>query len=376
MKKLKAENIELSGNMATVTLSAPFSMIGVDRLNAALQDNREPEVEPQDDQGENQDGLVKKESRFISAVIVDNYYCPFDLTKEGVLKAALPMFKGLGLYKDHHRSVDNNIGAVMDCYYDDTSKPPGINGWACIDRELDPLSAIRLERGYVTRFSITLSFSWEKSHKMNDDAFYEALGDVIDNELVRLIVTKITSITEVSLVYYGADPNAKALSRDSNQNKNYALISRDKEVNKVDEEIKKLLEAALKREIATDVQYTLAVRDALTELEKVKTDNQALETQVAELQAAKEFQDTVTQALRDDVLADASKVGMGKAKARDEMLIKQADYDGLLELKKDFQEELESMFPGERRSSVELEAPKPKETENNAQEANMGDLHQ
>lgn len=374
MINLKAENIELSGNMATVTLSAPFSMIGmVDRVNASLQDNQEPGAEPQGD------GLVKKESRFISAVIVDNYYCPFDLTKEGVLKAALSLFKGLGLYKDHYRSVDNNIGAVTDCYYDDTSKPPGINGWACIDRELDPLSAIRLERGYVNRFSITLSFNWEKSHKMKDNTFLESLGEVIDGELVRLIVTKITSITEVSLVYFGADPNAKALSREAiqNQNKNNALeVSGDKEENKVDEEIKKLLEAAMQRDIKTDLQYSQAVKDVLKELEKAKTDNQALETQVAALQAAKEFRDTVTQSLRDDVLKDARKVGLGKVKARDEMLIQQADYNGLLELKKDFQGELEAMFPGERRSSVELGPPEPQKTKSLDQESGLSDLHQ
>lgn len=388
MINLKAENIELSGDMATVTLSAPLMTGMVDRGKAALQE-REPETPKQD---QSQDGVVKKESRLISAVVIEDCWCPFDLTKPGVLKAALPLFKGLGLFKDHYRSVDNNIGGVRDCYYDDKSTPPGINGWACIDRELDPLSALRVERGWVSRFSITLTFKYEKSHKMDDDTFWRALGEVVDGQLVRLIVTKITSITEVSLVYFGADPNAKVLSmsKDENALNNNALeVSREiqeKEVNQVDEEIKALLEAALKKEIKTEVQYIQAVKTILADREILRGENLSLEKQVESLQKAKEFQETVTETLRENVLKDAIKVGLGKVKTSHEMLITGADYNALLELKKEYQADLKKLFPlkcvdcgstnVESRSSVELRPPEPKATENHTQEISMSDLHQ
>ncbi|HOS77598.1 MAG TPA: hypothetical protein PLL15_06105 [Syntrophales bacterium] len=147
--------------------------------------------------------------RLLSAAVTP--YRKFDFSKEGVLKTAVPLFDGLTLYANHDADVNDWKGMVQEPVWDDANQPPGINAKAVFDRTVDP----KLVRGVETRalraFSVTIWFEYVRSHP--DLAyFYDRLGEVIDGQMVRFIVTKIVKAGEVSVVWEGEDPFAKAFS--------------------------------------------------------------------------------------------------------------------------------------------------------------------
>jgi hypothetical protein len=127
------------------------------------------------------------------------------------LKSAVPLFDGLTLYANHDADVNDWKGMIQEPVWDDENTPPGINAKAVFDRTVDPKLARGVETKALRSFSVTIWFEYVRSHP--DLAyFYDRLGEVVDGQMVRFIVTKINQAGEVSVVWEGEDPFAKTFS--------------------------------------------------------------------------------------------------------------------------------------------------------------------
>uniref|UniRef100_C6E6R3 Uncharacterized protein n=1 Tax=Geobacter sp. (strain M21) TaxID=443144 RepID=C6E6R3_GEOSM len=168
----------------------------------------------EDNGGLNPEEFYVTQARLLSMAVTP--YRMFDFTKEGVLKAAVKLFEGLTLYANHRADVNDWKGLVQECVWDDKNDPPGINGMLVIDKTVDPKLARGVEIKALRSVSVTIWFKYERSHP-NLDYFWDRLGEVVDGQLVRFIVTEITNAGEVSIVWEGEDPHAKTFSAPGNK---------------------------------------------------------------------------------------------------------------------------------------------------------------
>ncbi|MDD2853540.1 MAG: hypothetical protein PHY09_16770 [Desulfuromonadaceae bacterium] len=143
-------------------------------------------------------------------------YRKFDFTREGVLKAAVPLFEGLTLYANHDADVNDWKGLIQEPVWDADNTPNGINAKAVLDKTIDPKLARGVETKALRSFSVTIWFSYEKSHP-DLPGFYDRLGEMVDGEMVRFVVTEITNAGEVSVVWEGEDPFAKSFEAGGGQ---------------------------------------------------------------------------------------------------------------------------------------------------------------
>lgn len=161
---------------------------------------------------ENNGGLDPAEyfvcqARLLSAATTP--YRKFDFSRDGVLKAAVPLFEGLTLYANHWADVESWKGFVQEPTWDAKNTPNGINAKVVLDRTVDPKLARGVETKALRSFSVTIWFNYERSHP-DLAGFWERMGEMVDGEMVRLIVTEITNAGEVSVVWEGEDPFAKS----------------------------------------------------------------------------------------------------------------------------------------------------------------------
>lgn len=154
--------------------------------------------------------------RALSRVVIPGYW--LDYTRPGVLEAAVPLLEGATVYKNHSFwDVEKHLGSVSKSWFDkqgaNSGGVPGINCELMIDAVANP----RIARGLQMRppaihsLSLTVLFEFDFSHPrlVEERKFWINLGEEIDGEIVRLIVTKIREIWEASLVFQGADRIAK-----------------------------------------------------------------------------------------------------------------------------------------------------------------------
>lgn len=138
-----------------------------------------------------------------------------DFGNEGVLRRSVPLLKGQTVFKDHNTRVDNWVGQVAETFWDDKTKgiPPGINAVLRLDTVKDPMTVRGVLQGALHSASVTVSFEWAPSHPklMDDNNFWNNLGEEMDGEIVRILVTKILKYWEISLVWQGADEYAKQI---------------------------------------------------------------------------------------------------------------------------------------------------------------------
>ncbi len=167
----------------------------------------------EDNGGRNAEEYLVTTARILSMAITP--YRKFDFTKPGVLKAAVPLFEGLTLYANHWADVNNWKGMIEGCYWDDKNTPPGINTNVIVDKIVDPKLARGVETKALRSLSVTIWFEFERSHP-NLANFYDRLGEEVDGEIVRFIITRITQAGEVSIVWEGEDPYAKTLAAPGN----------------------------------------------------------------------------------------------------------------------------------------------------------------
>ncbi|WP_196228750.1 hypothetical protein [Leptospira santarosai] len=153
---------------------------------------------------------VEHDFRMLSKAFIECY--ALDFTKDNVLKNATSLF-ATKIYKDHETFVDNSIGAVLNPTWSDEKDNEGVNGRFRFFKKFASSVIDRLETDppILDSCSVGIQFTFIKSHP-NLENFYWHLGEEIEGSIVRLIMTKIISISEVSIVCAGADPNAKKLS--------------------------------------------------------------------------------------------------------------------------------------------------------------------
>lgn len=174
----------------------PTESVGGPISFAALEDNG----------GLNAEEFFATMARLLSKAITP--YRKFDFTKGDVLKSSVGIFEGLTLYANHNPNVNDWKGLVQGCVWDDQNNPPGINAMIVVDKTIDPRLARGLEIKALRSLSVTIWFEYMKSHPDLAN-FYDRLGEEVDGEIVRFIVTKITNAGEVSVVWEGEDPFAK-----------------------------------------------------------------------------------------------------------------------------------------------------------------------
>lgn len=156
--------------------------------------------------------------RAISQRIIEGHWV--DYTRPGVLEASAPLLNAQRICKDHcYWKSEDAIGAIVSSAWDaqgvNSNNLPGINIRFFVDSKVAPGIVRRLAYPVpaIHSGSVTVGFEWEPSHPdlLEDGKFWWFLGEEVDGSIVRLIVTNILFYREFSLVYEGADADAKRL---------------------------------------------------------------------------------------------------------------------------------------------------------------------
>lgn len=175
-----------------------------------------PHAEPDGDEGQ---PLVRA-FRMLSATLIRGHW--IDYSDPGIwTPEAVGLFNNTTVYMDHDRPVADWIGVATGARLTTQAGVLGVDA----DFTIDPTQDMLLAKGAIRRgmtfkpvpairaCSVGISFEAKPSHLFRDPwDFWMSLGDEVDGEIVRFIVTKILRIVEVSLVYAGADPGALALA--------------------------------------------------------------------------------------------------------------------------------------------------------------------
>jgi hypothetical protein len=156
--------------------------------------------------------------RALSATLIEGHW--IDFTKPGVLEESVPLLLGQTVYKNHdYHDVEKWLGAVNQAVWDARGEAagnvPGINAELKIDWKVSPIIArgLLMTPPAIHSVSVTVLTEWEYSHPQlaaeDKWKWRELLGEEVDGEIVRYIVTKILAYWEISLVFQGADGLAK-----------------------------------------------------------------------------------------------------------------------------------------------------------------------
>lgn len=147
--------------------------------------------------------------RMLSKAFISDYN--LDFSNGDVLKQALGLFT-TKIFLDHDTKVENSIGVTMNPRWTNSKGLEGIDSTYRIFKEFGAgiIGRLKTEPPILDSTSVGVRFTFVKSHPDLED-FYWHLGEKIDGQVVRLIITKILSVPEASIVYSGADPNAKRL---------------------------------------------------------------------------------------------------------------------------------------------------------------------
>lgn len=193
---------------------------------------RAPEAAGQPSDGEHLVMTV----RALSARLIKGYWVEFP---EQVLKAATGALKGMPVLLNHTPDVREVVGMVLESWWDDTKiqGAPGINARLRLHRASVPPNLLR-ELEAEPPFKPGVSVSWfgevEQSHPdLSLQEFWRRLGDTLGGKRVRWIVTRIDELPEISLVWAGADPAARALSRKPKPERSLNMPGENKDTVKV-----------------------------------------------------------------------------------------------------------------------------------------------
>lgn len=155
--------------------------------------------------------------RVLSATVIPGYF--IDFSKENVLKDSMKLLAEQTIYCDHvYWRTREWVGVVNSVVWDDTpdkAGAPGINSEMKVDwrKAPDIARGLLMKPPAVRAVSATVDFDWDASHPdlLEKRIFWQSLGEDVDGQIVRLIVTKITDYYEVSFVYKGANPGSNGL---------------------------------------------------------------------------------------------------------------------------------------------------------------------
>lgn len=305
--------------------------------------------------------------RSLSKRIIEGHW--LDFTADGVLEAGVEMLQGQTVYPNHQFwDINNALGSVSAAAWDASGEKfgnvPGINATYSIDALMNP----RIARGllwkpfpYIHSTSLTVLFEFDYSHPrlVEEGKFWINLGEEIDGDIVRLVVTKIREIWEASLVFQGADRIAKKAKDDddpeiesfSAANLSLPTNSNEEKTMKLTKEQKSQLGIGFDGEDVPETEIfkaaeTLAARNK--EFDGVN---------LTELKAQAATAATLLSKQRTEVsrLAKLAELG-AEAGELDEIVstqIEKADADTLVKLETYYQKKAAERFPTMLRSSSE-----------------------
>lgn len=330
---------------------------------------------PQQPKALSEDRYVYKDFRALSQSFLANR--GLDFSTPGVLEAAVPMLAGKTVYPNHDfADINNWLGVVSNSSWDATGDQsngiPGINCQIKLDAYLNYRIAcgVMMTPPAINAMSLTVVFEFDYSHPQmameNRWKFFENLGEEIDGEIVRLIVTKIVEIWEASLVWCGEDRDAKGLDdddqgEDPTQQDDESFSAAD-EPPPISNEEKKTVKLTAERkqslgiEIDGDEVPDEQVFEAIDKLSK-KAAEAVDSANIAELTKRAASGDALVAEKRNEVTRLAKLAELGAAEGDlDEVVtgqIEAADADGLIKLETYYRKRVGERFPAGGRSSLE-----------------------
>jgi hypothetical protein len=206
----------LDGSQAYARLQLPMNGVSASRME--IPDALAP----------NAGDLVPFTFRLLSAAYLGCAGYHLDFSREDMLRQALPLFREpeaegsersspLVVVRDHSFAIEDRIGLVRNarwCPVEEVqgSIHPGIEAELHINWKLagDAVRRLLHDPPLLDACSVSLGFSWEKSHPdLDDGQFWMRLGEDVNGSPVRIVVTRIETVEHVGLVYAGADPHAR-----------------------------------------------------------------------------------------------------------------------------------------------------------------------
>lgn len=328
---------------------------------------------------------VYAEFRALSQIFLNNR--GLDFSEPGVLEAAVEMLKGKTVYPNHQfGDVNNWLGVVSESFWDAKGEKaggvPGINCQIKIDAFLNYRIAcgVMMNPPAVNSMSLTVLFEFEYSHPHMDRwKFWDMLGEEVDDEIVRLIVTNIKEIWEASLVPVGEDRLAKHQGNETDGEEESFSAANPKLPTNSNEEKKTTMKLTKEQKAKLGIEFD---GEDVPETELFKA-AESLATKfgdvnLADLQAKAKQVESLMTAKRAEVTTVAKLAELG-ANEGDlpgvlSKQIENADAETLIELYDYYSQKAADRFPAGGRSSVdsslevekaggvEANTPKPKPT--------------
>lgn len=178
--------------------------------------------------------------RALDAGLIEDYW--IDFSDKAVLKASVPLLQGQTIFTNHGRrtgiwgmrelDINDWVGSVNQAVWDEKGDKAGgvsgINSELKIDWTVDPKLArgLLMKPPAVNAVSVTPVFSWVPSHQdlMDQCRFLDLLGETVDDQIVRLVVTKIHEYREESLVLRGANAGSNGQIGDDETNEEMSAL--------------------------------------------------------------------------------------------------------------------------------------------------------
>ena len=334
--------------------------------------------------------LIPKETDYVSAkfrAISAAYLGPggyyLDFSRPGVLQQALPMFldqeRGgtrstvLKVHRNHSDRVEDIVGFVEAAWWDESGQfpAPGINVDNRIDWKIAPneVRALLSTPPLIDSVSLDVAFSFEQSHPdMDFWTFWELLGREVDGEVVRLIVTEIHDIAHIALVWSGGDPNAKQIKEELNAtlqedfwgvdrqayarklgidtgNGTFGKHSYHKPKNMEGDNMGLQIQNVQAFQETLNLETISSESDLLDAVRALVEANHALQEKIREQEALVEAGKIFLEDMRQETLRMARILQDGELEPERETLIMQAELSTLKLLHRDYQKQLEKMFP-------------------------------
>lgn len=312
------------------------------------------------------DDYISVKFRALSKTIVPGHW--IDWSKDGVLKNSASKLLGQTVYPNHDfTDITKWLGSVASVAWDEAGEQsegvPGIN----VEYKIDALMNPRIARGLMMKppaihsTSMTVLFKYEYSHPEiaadNKYRFFDLLGEEVEGQIVRLVVTEILEYWEASLVFQGADRLAKQHTTETDLAGMSADTDDESELNTGVKKMKLTQEQKTKLGIGfdgDDVPETEILTAAETLAEKLSAVDQ---TNIAELTARAEAGDALVSEKRADVTRLARLAELGADDGELEPVIAEqiagASVDQLQKLGSYYSKKVADRFPAGGRSSEE-----------------------
>lgn len=312
--------------------------------------------------------------RALSKIVIPGYWLNFTLGN--VLKSSTVLLKNQTVYPNHDTDVEKWLGVVEDSAWSEKSDPNGIDITLKIDKIINPRIAagLKMRPPALHSGSVGIRFKWQKSHPDLDQFWYK-LGTTVDNKLVTIDITEITSYTEFSVVYQGADPYAKQQLRapqfEGDEENNASLISESHAQEEKNVKLKKqfceklgLKTESLFAQGVEEVEISQAQFDALmADIERV---NASLAAENKTLKPKAELGEQYEKSLRDDAEKFYRLCTGDKADDAVIKTLQSADIETVKALTADYKARAEQLHPSKNRQSSVT-------TDGNSQRSKAGD---